>query len=154
MLNPTKPKRGTPSSTTLGKIKGDVPTSSPYIILMATLWTVGGLVALALGLIGIPLPILPTTPFILLSAFCFAKGSPRLRQWITTHPKFGPIISNWEQHGAIPKRAKRVAVTLMAATLGLSLFMGLSFVVIAIQAICLGGAAIFVLTRPDEPKDT
>ncbi|MEO9896068.1 MAG: YbaN family protein [Paracoccaceae bacterium] len=131
----------------------DVPTSSPYITFMATLWTVGGLVALALGLIGIPLPILPTTPFILLSAFCFAKGSPRLRQWITQHPKFGLIISNWEKHGAIPKRAKRVAAALMAATLGLSLLMGLPFAVIAIQAVCLGGAAMFVLTRPDEPED-
>lgn len=102
---------------------------------------------------GIPLPILPTTPFILLAAFCFAKGSPRLRQWITAHPKFGPAISDWEQHGAIPKRAKRVAATLMVASLGLSLLLGMSFIVIAIQTLCLGGAAAFVLSRPDGPSD-
>ncbi len=110
--------------------------------------------ALVLGLIGIPLPILPTTPFVLLSAFCFAKGSPRLRQWIVNHPRFGPPIADWEQHGAIPRRAKRVAAALMAATLGISILLGLPIVVIAVQAICLAGAAAFVLSRPDSPNDT
>ena len=113
------------------------------------LWTLSGLVALSLGLLGIPLPFLPTTPFILLAAFCFSKSSPRLRRWLTTHPRFGPMIDAWEQNGAIPRRAKIMAGALMAASLVLSYALGFSAAVIAVQAVCLAGAATYVMTRPD-----
>lgn len=116
-------------------------------------WSVFGAIALGLGVIGIVLPVLPTTPFVLLAAFCFGKGSPRLRAWIEQHPRFGPAIADWEQHGAVPKRAKRMAALLMAAAFLLSLWMGLPGWVLAVQGLCLTGAAAFVLTRPDSPHD-
>lgn len=117
----------------------------------ALIWTMAGLLSLGLGLLGIPLPILPTTPFVLLAAFCFGKGSPRLRGWLVNHARFGPAISNWENHGAIPRKAKRYAAALMFAALMLSVLIGLSIAVIALQALCVAGAAAFVLTRPDGP---
>lgn len=114
-----------------------------------SLWTLAGLLALSLGLLGIPLPILPTTPFILLAAFCFSKGSPRLRAWLEGHPRFGPAIAAWEENGAIPRKGKTAAVVLMLCTLLLSVAMGLSIVILALQALCLACAATFVLSRPD-----
>ncbi len=113
------------------------------------LWTLAGLVSLGLGLLGIPLPFLPTTPFILLAAFCFSKGSPRLRRWLTEHKRFGPAIAAWEANGAIPRKAKVMAGTLMLASLGISIFLGFSIVVVALQALCLACAAAYVMTRPD-----
>jgi len=112
-------------------------------------WTGMGSACLALSVVGIALPLLPTTPFVLLAAFAFARGSPRLRHWLETHPRFGPPIRDWERHGAIAPRAKRLAAALMAVTPVLGLLAGLPLPLLALQAACLAGAAAFVLTRPD-----
>lgn len=112
------------------------------------IWTLAGLVSLGIGIVGIVLPLLPTTPLVLLSAFCFGRGSPRLRAWLHDHAHFGPMIADWRARGAIASRAKLMAVIAMAATLGLSLALGLSFGLLAVQALCLAGAATFILTRP------
>jgi uncharacterized membrane protein YbaN (DUF454 family) len=114
-------------------------------------WTGLGAVSLALGVIGIALPLLPTTPFILLAAFAFARGSPRLRHWLETHRRFGPPIRDWERYGAVAPRAKRLAAALMALTFVIPLLAGLPPAALAVQAACLAGAAAFVLTRPDGP---
>ncbi len=112
-------------------------------------WAALGLLALLLGVIGIVLPVLPTTPFVLLAAFCFAKGAPRLHDWLHAHPRFGPMIADWRDHGAISRRAKFMALGMMAAALGLSVALGLSWLILGIQAACMGGAALFILSRPD-----
>lgn len=113
------------------------------------LWVGLGGLALVLGLIGIVLPILPTTPFILLAAFAFSRGSPRLHAWLASHGRFGPMIADWRENGAIAPRHKRLAVGMMAATLAISVLLSVAPLVLAIQAVCLSGAALFVLTRPD-----
>ena len=112
------------------------------------LWTLAGLGSLGIGIVGIVLPLLPTTPLVLLSAFCFGRGSPRLQVWLTEHDRFGPMIADWRANGAIALRAKCMAMVAMAAAFGLSVAMGLSFGLLAVQALCLAGAAIFILTRP------
>lgn len=114
-------------------------------------WTIAGMAALALGLIGVVLPVLPTTPLVILAAFCFSSGSPRLRLWLETHPVFGPVIADWEAHGAIPRPIKRLACTVMALVFAASLWSGLAAWILAVQALCLSGAATYVLTRPDGP---
>ncbi|MCB1960471.1 MAG: YbaN family protein [Rhodocyclaceae bacterium] len=72
-----------------------------------------GLVALALGFIGIFLPLLPTTPFVLLAAFCFARGNPAWEARLLADPRFGPSIRAWRERGAIPRNGKRLAVLMM-----------------------------------------
>ncbi|WP_207791527.1 YbaN family protein [Sandaracinobacteroides saxicola] len=115
------------------------------------LWIAFGLTALSLGAIGVVLPLLPTTPFLLLAAFAFARSSPRLHSWLLGHRLFGPFIENWHRHGAISRRVKIVSALSMAAVFGVSLALGVSGWVLAVQALALGASALFVLTRPEGP---
>lgn len=114
-------------------------------------WNAIGFACLGLGMIGAVLPLLPTTPFLLLAAFSFGQGSPRFRRWIEMHPRFGPPIARWEAHGAIERRHKWFAVIGCAMSLIVTMAIGLPIPILAIQAICLAGAMTFVLTRPDGP---
>ncbi|WP_037586176.1 YbaN family protein [Stenoxybacter acetivorans] len=80
------------------------------------LWLSGSL-SLLLGIIGIVVPLLPTTPFILLTAACWAKASPRFHQWLCQHALFGSIITQWEERRAIPRRAKYVSAAAMSISI-------------------------------------
>jgi uncharacterized protein len=80
-----------------------------------------GWVAFALGFLGIFLPILPTTPFMLLAAFCFSKGSPRVHQWLLNLPHVGSLLRDWEQNRVIRLKAKILATILLLPTIGLAL---------------------------------
>ena len=79
-----------------------------------------GLVALGLGVMGIFLPLLPTVPFVLLSAFCFAQSSERLHQWLLNHRMFGEIIRNFEAGKGVPRRVKVRAISLIALSMTIS----------------------------------
>jgi uncharacterized membrane protein YbaN (DUF454 family) len=85
------------------------------------LLVVAGFIAVGLGIAGLFLPVLPTTPFMLLAAACFARSSPRFHHWLLHHRTFGPIVSEWERHRAIPWKTKLWAIALMSATLGASI---------------------------------
>lgn len=78
------------------------------------LWLAGGALAMLLGIVGIFLPLLPTTPFVLAAAFCFSRGSPRCEAWLIGHPRLGPLVRDWRAYHAIPLRAKQVATLMMA----------------------------------------
>lgn len=116
---------------------------------MRILWMIAGGVCVALGLIGAVLPLLPTVPFLLLAAFCFARSSERLHTWLVTHPKLGQPIQDWNEHGAIRPRAKIAASVAIAASFGVSLWLGVGGWVLVIQALTLAAVATFIWTRPD-----
>ena len=78
---------------------------------------VGGVACIALGMAGLVLPVLPTTPFILLAALCFARASPKLHRWLLGSRTFGPMIHEWQRHRAIPWRTKLTAIALMSVTM-------------------------------------
>lgn len=81
---------------------------------LRVLWLSAGALALVLGVMGIFLPLLPTTPFVLLAAFCFSRGSERWEAWLLGHPRLGPLVRDWRRHHAIPLRAKQLATLMMA----------------------------------------
>ncbi|WP_246040475.1 YbaN family protein [Roseovarius arcticus] len=124
----------------------DAPLTAGAV--MRTLWVCVGSVALALGAVGVILPLLPTTPFILLAAFAFARGSPKLRAWLVGNRAFGPIITDWEARGVIAPRYKAMACTAMSAVLLASVLGGLAWRLVAVQAVCMLCAAAYVLSRP------
>ena len=111
-----------------------------------------GFISLALGALGIFVPLLPTTPFLLLSAFAFANSSERMHQWLLDHNIFGPLIDNWRQHRAISRRAKVVSILSMVAILMISVLMPVPTYIIVIQVFVLSTTAIFVLSRPLPPQ--
>lgn len=116
------------------------------------MWLMLGLAASACGLAGVVVPLLPTTPFLLLAVYAFARSSPRLHAWLLEHPRFGPLISDWQSHGSIAAAVKLTAVTVMIATLAFSWLVGAPGVILFIQTSVLGAAAIFVLSRPSRPR--
>ncbi|NRA85970.1 MAG: YbaN family protein [Rhizobiales bacterium] len=69
-----------------------------------------GYVSFALGFIGIFLPILPTTPFMIVALWAFSKGSKKMHNWLLNHPRFGESLQNWETHKIIPMKAKLTAL--------------------------------------------
>jgi uncharacterized membrane protein YbaN (DUF454 family) len=102
-----------------------------------------GWVSVTLGAVGLVLPILPTTPFLLVAAACFARASPAFHRWLVGSPRFGPLIVEWRRHRSIPYRAKLAAIALFVLSLGTSI---LVFVRPAwLQAVmALGGCAMVV----------
>jgi len=84
---------------------------------MRYILTILGLISLGLGILGAFLPVLPTTPLLLLSAALFLRGNRRLYDWLMNHPKLGVYISNFMKHKAIPLRVKVVAVSMLWITL-------------------------------------
>lgn len=74
----------------------------------------------ALGVVGAFLPLLPTTPFLLLAAACYARASPALHARLLQNPTFGPTLRAWRQDRRIPRRAKRVALAMIAVSFGAS----------------------------------
>ena len=88
-----------------------------YFCVVKTLLAILGCIALALGIVGIFLPLLPTTPFLLLAAALWVRSSPRLYEWLITHRYFGEYIRNFRENRAIPMRAKIISIALMWGTM-------------------------------------
>lgn len=80
---------------------------------MKLLYLLLGTLSLILGIIGIFLPVLPTTPLLLITAFCYYRGSSRMYDWLMSHPKLGPYIRNFREHRMIPRRVKAYILTML-----------------------------------------
>lgn len=91
--------------------------------LIRAIFVVAGTLSLLLGILGIFLPILPTTPFVLVAAACFARSSERLHDWMLSHRIAGPIIREWEEHRSMPPGVKPWAYLLMILSFGFSIYL-------------------------------
>ncbi|MDP5291086.1 YbaN family protein [Oceanimonas sp. CHS3-5] len=90
---------------------------------MRILFALLGGISLGLGVLGAFLPVLPTTPFVLLSAFCFGRSSPRVHHWLVNHRWFGGMIQDWQTHRGLRLNVRRRALWLMAASFALSIYL-------------------------------
>jgi uncharacterized protein len=107
-----------------------------------------GLMFTGLGIIGAFLPVMPTTPFLLVALWAFSKSSPCLQQWLLNHPRYGRTLRDWHEHGAIGRRIKVVALTAMAVSVPMLYSMVDSMLIIALHGTLVTLTAVFILSRP------
>lgn len=109
---------------------------------------VTGLMFVGLAILGVILPILPTTPFLLVAAACFAKSSPRLQKKLLANKTFGPLIHEWQQSRSIPRKAKRVALLTIILSVVWSAYLLKSFMLTALVFALVIGPFIFLWRLP------
>ena len=115
------------------------------IILLALGW-----ICVSLGFIGIFVPGIPTTIFLIIALWAFTKSSKKLRNWLLNHKRFGPILNNWQQHKVVPRRAKILMVVLMSLASILfyyslqNLYLTIGLVIILVLV------AIYVISLPSK----
>jgi len=130
-----------------------LPTSAPPVVplVLRVGWSALGLTFVGLGAVGVVVPGLPTTPFLLLAAACFARGSAKLEAWLLADPLFGPLIKEFRANRAVPLRAKALALTLMWVFVGYALGPGLPEGAVALRIVvalaALAGTAYLLSLR-------
>jgi uncharacterized membrane protein YbaN (DUF454 family) len=110
-------------------------------------YTVAGCASVGLAFAGIFLPLLPTTPFLLLAAFCFSRGSARLHKWLLEHRTMGPIIRDWQERRAIQPRVKGVATLSVVVLIGAPLLFGNFHPVLQTLSVLIGVIVIVMIQR-------
>ena len=117
------------------------------------LYVAVGWLCLSLGFVGIFVPLLPTTPFVLLAAFCFSRSSARLHRWLLTQPTFGPMIRDWNQHGVIRPHIKWTSIGLIVIMLSYPIVFGELALLLKIALVFVGLSVIgFIWSRPSRPS--
>ncbi|NQV60805.1 MAG: YbaN family protein [Alphaproteobacteria bacterium] len=125
-----------------------VPSTSMRRLMLAL-----GLVCTALGIIGIILPIMPGTVFLLIAAWAFSRSSERLHLWLFQHPRFGRTIREWHLYGVIPARAKVLAITMMAGSFAyVAMTLNDNWIIPALVGGTLVPVAIWIASRPGWPR--
>lgn len=107
-----------------------------------------GILAVGLGLAGVVLPLLPSTPFALVATWAFARSSPRLDAWLRAHPALGPPLVAWETRRAIPRPAKAIAVITMPASWIMLQSTGAPTAAIIGGGVIMFVAGVWILSRP------
>ncbi|MCL1139833.1 YbaN family protein [Shewanella pneumatophori] len=111
-----------------------------------------GLCSLGLGILGIVLPLLPTVPFILLAAYCFARSSERLYQWLMRHPWFADALRDWQAKGAIRKSLKKKAYIVSGLSFSVSIVI-VPLIWVKLLLVCLCAGLFFYLRSIPELED-
>ena len=112
-----------------------------------------GILCVATGIVGIFVPGLPTTIFLIIALWAFTRSSPRLEAWLLGHRRLGPPLKAWRRHGAIPRRAKYIAIAMIATSWIVIALTTHSLIGMIGTGIGLALVALFVATRPDTIPD-
>jgi uncharacterized protein len=117
------------------------------------LWIAAGWAALGLGIIGAFLPVIPTTPLVLVAAWCFSKGSKRLHRRLLEDPRFGPLVRDWERHRVIRLRAKLLATAMIVPLVGyMVLFSAAPGWTKWVTVLLVVWGLTFIWTKPSSPR--
>ncbi len=106
-----------------------------------------GTLFVGLGLLGAVLPLLPTTPFLLLAAACYARGSVRFYRWLLNNRLFGPSIRAWRRDRTMPVKAKRTAIILVVITFGVTIGFFVTGLITRVLLVLLAAGIVFFLLR-------
>lgn len=110
-------------------------------------YVAAGSLSLALGVVGLVAPLIPTTPLLLLAAWCYARGSRRLHSWLVSHPRLGPILERWWRDRTVPRRAKYGGILLVWITVGLSAAFATDLLVVRVVLVAVAvSVTAFLLT--------
>ncbi|TCT02878.1 YbaN family protein [Aquabacter spiritensis] len=119
---------------------------------MKVLWRralfAAGFVFLVIGAIGMIVPMLPGTVFLILAAWCFARTSPRFEAWLLNHRYLGPSVRRWQETGAIPPIVKLFALASFVGTLSGTWYFGAPPVVLGVEGAVFAALTVFIVTRP------
>ena len=115
------------------------------IILLSLGWLCVGL-----GFVGVFVPGIPTTIFLIIALWAFTKSSKKLRDWLLNHKRFGPILNNWQEHKVVPRRAKILMVVLMSLAVILFYYSSQSLILTIGLIIILVSVAIYVISIPSK----
>jgi uncharacterized membrane protein YbaN (DUF454 family) len=116
---------------------------------MRIIYLLSGWTSVGLAVVGVVMPLLPTVPFLLLAAYCFAKSSTAAHQWLIDHKFFGPPILNWQQNGSIRRPAKILSTICILAVFLISIALKITISALVIQAIVLICVSFFIWSRPE-----
>ena len=109
-----------------------------------------GCFCVGLGFIGVFIPGIPTTIFLIIALWAFTKSSEKLRHWLLNHKRFGPILNNWQEHKVVPRRAKILMVVLMSLAVILFYYSSQSLILTIGLIIILISVAVYVISLPSK----
>ncbi len=131
-----------------------VPSEPPMEPRFRFVFLAIGFLCVGLGGLGAFLPLLPTTPFLLIALWAFSRSSSRFHHWLYTHPRFGPRLQAWSEHGVIPVRVKLTSLSAMSVSFALMAFvMRVKWHVLAAAGLVMLIGATYVLSRPSRPPE-
>lgn len=113
------------------------------------LWRALALACLALGMVGVVLPGLPTVPFLLVAAWAGGHGWPALEAWLLQHPRYGPGLRQWREKGSVPRRAKWAASIMMSLSALLMGLLGVPRWALAVACVAMATVALWLWRRPE-----
>jgi uncharacterized membrane protein YbaN (DUF454 family) len=116
---------------------------------------IGGFISLILGIIGIAIPILPTTPFLLLASAAFAKSSEKFNRWLLNNKILGAYIKNYREGKGLPLKIKVLTISLLWITILISMFFIIDFLWLQILLLCIALAVTIhiILIKPKKIED-
>ncbi|WP_018624213.1 YbaN family protein [Kangiella aquimarina] len=105
--------------------------------------------ATGLGMVGVILPLLPTTPFLIVAVWAAGKSSPRLEFWLLEHPQFGPLLKGWRDRGAIPVFAKYLAGLMLTSSWVVLWLLNMKIEVLIFLAVFFSALMAYIISRPN-----
>ncbi len=134
--------------------RGEISSKLVRSDLLRWLLIVCGWLAIAGGIVGIFLPLMPTVPLLLLAAACFARSSERFHTWLVEHDHLGPLIRDYLKNGAIPVRAKRMAIGMIWISFPASAFLFVQALWLRVLLIAIAaGVTLYLLKLPTMPEE-